>query len=39
MQVIGLTAGGDCRPGHAERMLAAGASDVAGDKRQLQRLV
>jgi beta-phosphoglucomutase-like phosphatase (HAD superfamily) len=39
MQVIGLTAGGDCRPGHAERLLAAGASDVACDERQLQRSV
>jgi HAD superfamily hydrolase (TIGR01509 family) len=39
MRVIGFTGGGHCRPGHAERLLAAGASAIAPDMRQLPGLV
>jgi HAD superfamily hydrolase (TIGR01509 family) len=39
MRVIGFTGGGHCRPGYAERLLAAGAFEVAGDMRQVHRLV
>ena len=39
MRVIGFTGGGHCRPGHAERLLAAGAAAIADDMRRLPALV
>ena len=39
MRVIGFTGGGHCRPGHAERLLAAGAAAIAEDMRRLPALV
>ena len=39
MRVIGFTGGGHCRPGHAERLRAAGAAAVADDMRRLPALV
>jgi HAD superfamily hydrolase (TIGR01509 family) len=35
MRVIGFTAGAHCRPGHAERLRAAGASAIAGSMAEL----
>jgi len=35
MRVIGFTGGGHCRPGHSERLRAAGASAVCDDMRSL----
>jgi HAD superfamily hydrolase (TIGR01509 family) len=39
MRAIGFTGGGHCRPGHAERLLAAGAAAIADDMRRLPALV
>jgi beta-phosphoglucomutase-like phosphatase (HAD superfamily) len=39
MRVIGFTGGGHCRPGHAERLRAAGASAVCNDMGTLSRLI
>jgi HAD superfamily hydrolase (TIGR01509 family) len=39
MLVIGFTGGGHCRPDHAARLSAAGASTVAADMGQLARLI
>ena len=39
MRVIGFTGGGHCRPGHAERLLAAGAAAIADDMSRLPALV
>jgi HAD superfamily hydrolase (TIGR01509 family) len=39
MRAIGFTGGGHCRPGHAERLRAAGATAVACDMRRLPALV
>ena len=39
MRVIGFTGGGHCRPGHAERLRAAGAAAIADDMRRLPALV
>ena len=39
MRAIGFTGGGHCRPGHAERLRAAGAAAIADDMRGLPALV
>ena len=39
MRVIGFTGGSHCRPGHAERLRAAGASAVCDDMRNLGALM
>ncbi len=39
MRVIGFTGGGHCRPGHAERLLAAGTVTIAPAMRQVPGLV
>jgi HAD superfamily hydrolase (TIGR01509 family) len=39
MRVIGFTGGSHCRPGHAARLRAAGASAVCDDVRGLQALM
>ena len=39
MRAIGFTGGSHCRPGHAERLRAAGAAEIAGDMRRLPALV
>jgi HAD superfamily hydrolase (TIGR01509 family) len=39
MRAIGFAGGGHCRPGHAERLLAAGAAAIADDMRGLPALV
>ena len=39
MRVIGFTGGSHCRPGHGERLRAAGASTVCDDLRRLADLV
>jgi beta-phosphoglucomutase-like phosphatase (HAD superfamily) len=39
MRVIGFTGGGHCRPGHAERLRAAGADAIADGMHRLPVLV
>ncbi len=39
MRAIGFTGGGHCRPGHAERLRAAGAAMIADDMRRLGGLL
>jgi HAD superfamily hydrolase (TIGR01509 family) len=39
MRVVGFTGGGHCRPGHAERLRAAGAATVAADMARLSALL
>ena len=39
MRVIGFSGGSHCRPGHAERLRAAGASGVCNDLRHLPALL
>jgi HAD superfamily hydrolase (TIGR01509 family) len=39
VRAIGFTGGGHCRPGHAERLRAAGATAIACDMRRLPALV
>ncbi len=39
MRAIGFTGGGHCRPGHAERLRAAGAAAIAGDMDRLPGLL
>ncbi|HET8997113.1 MAG TPA: HAD-IA family hydrolase [Acetobacteraceae bacterium] len=39
MTVLGFTGGGHCRPGHAERLRAAGADAVFADMRELPALL
>jgi HAD superfamily hydrolase (TIGR01509 family) len=39
MRVIGFTGAGHCRPGHAERLLAAGASAIIQHMRELPGLL
>ncbi len=39
MRVIGFTGGGHCRPGHAERLLTAGAVAVCDDMQRLPGLL
>ena len=39
MRVIGFAGGGHCRPGHAERLLAAGADGIADNMHRLPALV
>jgi HAD superfamily hydrolase (TIGR01509 family) len=39
MQVIGFTGGGHCRPGHAERLHAAGAGSICDAMRRLPGLL
>ena len=39
MAVLGFTGGGHCRPGHAQRLLDAGASSTFGHMRELPRLL
>jgi HAD superfamily hydrolase (TIGR01509 family) len=39
MRAIGFTGGGHCRPGHAERLRAAGAAAVAAYTEQLSALI
>ena len=39
MRAIGFTGGGHCRPGHAERLRAAGAAAIAGEMDRLPGLL
>jgi HAD superfamily hydrolase (TIGR01509 family) len=39
MRAIGFTGGGHCRPGHAERLRAAGAAEIAREWRHIPELV
>jgi len=39
MQAIGFTGGEHCRPGHAERLRATGAADIAADMPSLSALL
>jgi beta-phosphoglucomutase-like phosphatase (HAD superfamily) len=39
MRAIGFTGGGHCRPGHADRLRAAGAAAITDDMRRLPALV
>lgn len=38
MRVIGFIGGSHCRPGHGERLRAAGATALCGDMRELANL-